>query len=633
MAARIDERTQFVDTGGNPVVAGSIFIGENGLDPEINPITIYSDRELTTVIANPQTLDEYGRSSNKIWIPGKYSMKVTDVDDVQLLQDLDAGVVTEVGNTILTDVLGADIITANAVNTITSYVDGQTYIFTVAANNTGPVTLNIDSLGAKAIQKNYTAALVADDFVATYEVVVVYNGDNDVFQWVNLIAEPAGFPIDYLAGGALTLSAGTTDTVANAAGFARDNTNVYDMTLTAFTKDMSAAWVVGDTFGGLFTGSLVAFEAYDVYVILLDADFETVDYGCDLVANGITNFPAGYTNYRLLGRFYTDADAAILEEIISTNDEGFPVGYGAGGVASIGLAATTAITGVTSGTNGPRFAFVAGPTNTIADTVTISGFTTNTAYNGTFQVGIVNAAYFEVNDLTFGTDETGVFQVQDFNLLAITDAAARDDLNTFDMIGAAMQKDISATWVVGDGNGGLFTGTVAADTVYYYFAIRRDVDGAIDYGFDTSIIAANIPTGYTAFKFVSRLLTDSGSELIDSVQGAFVSDQTSMIGNSTTVFAHGLGTRDIEWTPELIIRTATSGYVIGDIVPVPIGLNPWGGTSPVEIKGTSFDYNSTEATIHEAANGSIYSIISKSNGLIDDLADTEFYYRLNGKVR
>jgi len=67
MPARIDERTQFVDDAGNPIVNGSIYIGLQNADPVANPITIFSDRALTVPIANPQLTDSEGRSVNKIW--------------------------------------------------------------------------------------------------------------------------------------------------------------------------------------------------------------------------------------------------------------------------------------------------------------------------------------------------------------------------------------------------------------------------------------------------------------------------------------------------------------------------------------------------------------------------------------
>mgnify|MGYP003634592074 CR=1 FL=1 len=565
MAALINELTQYVGTNGKPFVGGSLFIGTVDLDPELNPITIYSDRELTVAISNPQTLDSYGRSANKIWIPGKYSLKVEDVDSVQVLQELDNGSVENVGNSILTDILGADTITANGVNTLTSYVDGQTYIFTAGSNNTGPVTLNIDGLGAKAIQKNFTSALVADDLVATYEIVVVYNSDNDIFQLVNVLAAAQTLPEDYYRDGVITRSVSDTQNFDVTAGIARDSTNAQDMTLLALSKEANAAWVVGTGNGALLTGSIVANSAYNIYA-MLRTDLTSVDYGIDLVANGITNIPALYTLSRKIGRLFTDVDSNILPTIINDNGAPLPEGHSSGGVMSIGLG-TLAVATVSNVGSDASFNFTPGPTFVVGDNqITLSGFTEPT-YNVTEgTVTTTGAGLIQVNDIAFVATDAGTISYRDYNLIAVTDGVARDDLNTADMIGAAMQKDISATWAVGDGNGGLFSGTVAADTTYYYFAIRRDTDGVIDYGFDTSIIAANIPTGYTAYKFLSSLTTDTSSVLVDSVQGKFRSGNFSFTTGTTLLeFLHGFDALPglNKFTVVITNMTANQGYVAG----------------------------------------------------------------------
>lgn len=75
-------------------------------------------------------------------------------------------------------------------------------------------------------------------------------------------------------------------------------------------------------------------------------------------------------------------------------------------------------------------------------------------------------------------------------------------------------KQIDAIWAVGDDAGGLFSGTVAADTVYHFFLIQKDSDGTIDAGFDTSVTAANIPTGYTAYSNIGYCWTDASSNIL-----------------------------------------------------------------------------------------------------------------------
>lgn len=91
MASLLNENQAFLDDDGEPIVNGKIYIGAEGLDPITNPISIYSNRELTTSLSNPQSTDSFGRSVNKIWIMDKYSIQVNDEEGIQRYQDLDAG--------------------------------------------------------------------------------------------------------------------------------------------------------------------------------------------------------------------------------------------------------------------------------------------------------------------------------------------------------------------------------------------------------------------------------------------------------------------------------------------------------------------------------------------------------------
>lgn len=93
--------------------------------------------------------------------------------------------------------------------------------------------------------------------------------------------------------------------------------------------------------------------------------------------------------------------------------------------------------------------------------------------------------------------------------------AAPDSTHTQSLIlPSTFIKQIDVAWVAGTPAGGLFSGTVAADTWYHLFVIKKDSDGSIDAGFDTSVVAANIPAGYTKFKRVGSVLTDGSSDII-----------------------------------------------------------------------------------------------------------------------
>lgn len=84
-------------------------------------------------------------------------------------------------------------------------------------------------------------------------------------------------------------------------------------------------------------------------------------------------------------------------------------------------------------------------------------------------------------------------------------------------IDTALVKQIDANWAAGTGNGGFPSGlTLSADTWYHLFVIGQ-TDGTSDAGFDTSLTAANLltdATGYTLYRRVGSLLTDSSSNII-----------------------------------------------------------------------------------------------------------------------
>ena len=83
----------------------------------------------------------------------------------------------------LLSVSGTDTITASGSPTVAAYATGASYYFSPAATNTGAVTINIDSLGAKSITKNGTTALAAGDLTSGKVAFVVYDGTQ--FQLIN----------------------------------------------------------------------------------------------------------------------------------------------------------------------------------------------------------------------------------------------------------------------------------------------------------------------------------------------------------------------------------------------------------------------------------------------------------------
>lgn len=108
--------------------------------------------------------------------------------------------------------------------------------------------------------------------------------------------------------------------------------------------------------------------------------------------------------------------------------------------------------------------------------------------------------------------------------ISIAAGATTDSTNSFNMNpGTPWFKTLNSAWAVGQGSsgtpiGGLFTGSVAASTWYHVFLIRKDSDGTIDAGFDTSVTASHAPAGYTTFRRIGSILTDGSSNVRSFVQ-------------------------------------------------------------------------------------------------------------------
>jgi hypothetical protein len=89
----------------------------------------------------------------------------------------------------LTSVSGTNAVTAVAALGMSAYAAGQRFSFLAAGTNTGATTLNINSIGAKAVTKNGTTALGAGDIVSGAIIEVVYDGTE--FQLVTQLI-PSG---------------------------------------------------------------------------------------------------------------------------------------------------------------------------------------------------------------------------------------------------------------------------------------------------------------------------------------------------------------------------------------------------------------------------------------------------------
>lgn len=107
----------------------------------------------------------------------------------------------------LSSVSGANTLTATAPFSLTSYAQGQVFRFVATGTNTGAVTLNLNSIGAVAVQK-LGAALVSGDITTGDAVAVYYDGTQ--FQMLT----PARDPV--LTAGSITAADLASDSVGTA---------------------------------------------------------------------------------------------------------------------------------------------------------------------------------------------------------------------------------------------------------------------------------------------------------------------------------------------------------------------------------------------------------------------------------
>lgn len=182
---------------------GSVYIGNPNTDPTILAnrisVTITEQDGTEVVIAAASQPLELG-AGGVIMYDGSpiaqlnagtnYSMAVLDSNDVQKFYFPNAGLpslVADIQNstyTYLTNVAGTNTVTAEADPALTAYAVGQMFHFTPANTNSGAVTLNIDGLGAGAVQLNGDA-LTGGELGQDKPAIVVCTAVTPTFEIVS----------------------------------------------------------------------------------------------------------------------------------------------------------------------------------------------------------------------------------------------------------------------------------------------------------------------------------------------------------------------------------------------------------------------------------------------------------------
>ena len=177
----------------------------------------------------------------------------------------------------LLTVSGTDTITASGSPTVAAYATGASYYFSPANTNTGAVTINIDSLGAKSITKNGTTALAANDLTSGKVAMVVYDGTQ--FQLTNPAVNTGILSNSNTAIGTSALSSLTSGTVSSAFGYEalKLQTNANWNTGVGYQAGKNVTTGGANTFVGYIAGLGVSTQSASV--ALGDSAFSTGNYG------------------------------------------------------------------------------------------------------------------------------------------------------------------------------------------------------------------------------------------------------------------------------------------------------------------------------------------------------------------
>jgi hypothetical protein len=102
--------------------------------------------------------------------------------------------------------------------------------------------------------------------------------------------------------------------------------------------------------------------------------------------------------------------------------------------------------------------------------------------------------------------------------LAVAAGQAADSTNTAMMsLSSSLTKTTSA-WAVGNNQGGLDTGTVATNTWYHVYLIKRTDTGVVDALFSTSATTPTLPTSYTLSRRIGSARTNGSSQWTAFIQ-------------------------------------------------------------------------------------------------------------------
>lgn len=119
-------------------------------------------------------------------------------------------------------------------------------------------------------------------------------------------------------------------------------------------------------------------------------------------------------------------------------------------------------------------------------------------------------------------------------------SAASDGTTPFVMsLASLITKRLDALWVVGTGNGGRDTGTIA-DTTYHMWLIQRSDTGVVDALFSTSATSPTMPANYDRKRRIGSVIREGGAIVSFEQNGDVFLRARATVRSATAAFASAL---------------------------------------------------------------------------------------------
>jgi len=182
----------------------------------------------------------------------------------------------------------------------------------------------------------------------------------------------------------------------------------------------------------------------------------------------------------------------------------------------------------------------------------------------------------------------------------ISSGAANDNTNVSIMLLASNYSKTTGAWTLGTTNGGLDTGTIAANTWYHVFLMQRPDTGVVDICESITVTSCttggNIPAAYTLFRRIGSMKTDGSSNWTAFIQNGSeflwnvpVGDVSTTLGTTATLFTLStpLGINAEVMFNSIVAGAANAGYLItSPLVSTQVFDTPGGNLTAINANST-----------------------------------------------